>query len=210
MAWVGCKAWRVDILHRVLVALLALGLAACKAPGSRRFAVTVQDSIEAECVGVSDDYEIAQETIEGLAQDVERVWEATQLANPPLPEGRLLRVNEVENRMRAWFDPYLSANDFIIPHRYADPRTVYQGEVQDEYVEGIYEERFNTDIEDEQRGRPPCGDRLRVHGIMTLTEAEGVRGRIRWTEVQWVDTSTSSCGGYVSCARDIQLEGLEE
>jgi hypothetical protein len=191
----------------VLTSAAQLG---CEAEPSRRFAVTVQDTIETKCVGVSNDLGLSQDNLDDLADQIRRAWKANAEANPPTAEGRLLRVNELDTRMSAWFDPYVTVDDLTAPRRYADPHTVYQGETLDDQIEGVFEVRFNTDDDDQQSQRTLCGNRLRYAGLLSLTDVGGVQGRIEWAEYTWIESPVSACAGFVVCSRYIGLEGLEE
>lgn len=181
----------------------------CSPPRSRLFAITLQDATEIECEGVSLSPTFEQADVDQLARDLEGAMEAQRKADPPTPEGRMLRVNEIEDRMRAWFDPYTTVADFNAPRQYATPTTVYEGEPHDDYIEGWYEDRFNTDQQDAVNERQLCGERLRASGLLTVTDEDGVMGRIRWTDVLWLEAGISACGGQVSCVRNLEIEGLE-
>lgn len=196
--------------HLVITVVLASASVACaETEGSRQLAVTVTDSAEIECVGISNSAALEQPTMDSIAKDVERLWEDEQKREPPTPEGRVMRVNETELGMQAWFDPHPASNPALDPERFDNPLVVYAGELHDDYIEGVYRDVFNTDKEDEDAGREKCGDRVRVSGTLSLTDAKGILGRIRWQEHAYVDSVTSACAGRIECVRDIAIEGLE-
>jgi hypothetical protein len=188
---------------------LLLATLGCNEPTSRQAAVTLLDAEEIECVGVTTSEAFEQETMDSIAKDVERQWEDEKQTDPPTPEGRTMRINETEEQMQAWFDPHPSTDLVSDSERYDSPEVVYVGEYHDDYVEGVYEEIFNTDEQDEDAGRELCGDRVRVRGTLSLTDAKGILGRIRWLHIFYIDGVTSACAGRIECVRDIAVDGLE-
>jgi hypothetical protein len=194
-------------LALLLASAVLLG---CENETSRRFAVTITDTTDTECDGFSNELGLSQSNIDDLAVEIRRSWEANAEADPPTAEGRLLRVNEVDTRMSAWFDPYVTLADLSGPRSYDDPSTVYEGEVLADQIQGLFEVRFNTDDEDQETQRTLCGNRLHYAGLLSLTDGEGVQGRIRWAEYTWIESPLTACAGYVVCTRNIALEGLEE
>ncbi len=189
---------------------VAMCLAGCvDAPSSRQMAVTLMDVPEIECVGVSLSAALEAETMEELAKERERLCEDEHVFSPPTPEGRIMRVNETDKEMRAWFDPHPGAESVVDAERYDSPLVVYVGEFHDDYIEGVYTDVFNTDELDEEAGRMLCGDRVRAHGVLSLTHAKGILGRIRWEHHVYVESVTSSCAGRIDCVRDIAVDGLE-
>ena len=92
---------------------------------------------------------------------------------------------------------------------FASASVVYEGIPREDYIEGVHEAVFNTDAQDEEAGREECGDRVRMRGSLSATDAKGILGRIRWKHFVWVDSVTSSCAGRIDCVRDIAVEGLE-
>jgi hypothetical protein len=191
-----------------VVAACAL-LCACTEQGSREFAVVVLDSAEIECAGTSASPALEQETIDGIAKDLERAYADRTELDPPAQEGRILRVNETPNDMRAWFDPHPASDPLVQGLRYDNPLIVYAGETHESYFEGLYADVFNTDEIDEEGGREKCGDRFRVDGVFSATDAKGIAGRIRWQEHLYIESVTSACAGHIICVRDVHIDGLE-
>ena len=107
--------------------------------------------------------------------------------------------------MEAWFEPHPEAAD----EPFTTTLAIYRGEPREGYLEGIFEDLFNTDDEDEKAGRQPCGRRPLARGVLSVTDDDGVLGRIRWTEYHYVSSVDSACAGHVDCARDVRIEGLE-
>jgi hypothetical protein len=193
---------------RVAPAALTL-VCGCAGPASREFAVTVIDAAEIECTGTSISEALEPETLEGIANDIERAWEEQRALDPPTHEGRILRVNETEHAMRAWFDPHPGSDPLVQPLRFDNPLAVYAGGAHESYIEGSYADVFNTDEVDEEAGMEPCGDRARVDGVLSATDAKGIAGRIRWQEHTYIGSVTSACAGHVICVRDVHIDGLE-
>lgn len=192
----------------LLVSVLTCAIVGCaSSEASRQLAVTVTDATEIECAGISSSAALEQQTMDSIAKDIERAWEEAREREPPSPEGRVMRVNETELGMQAWFDPHPVSN--FDPERFDNPLVVYVGDFHDGYIEGVYRDVFNTDKDDEDAGRELCGDRLRVSGTLSLTDAKGILGRIRWQEHTYVDSVTSACAGRIECVRDIAVDGLE-
>ena len=133
---------------------------------SRQLAVTVTDSDMIECLGTTSSEALEQQTMDSIAKDMERAWEAERAKQPPTPEGRMLRVNETERDMRAWFDPHTGTGFALDAGSFDDPLVVYVGEPHDGYIEGTYESIFNTDPDDEEAGRDLCGDLLLLSGTL--------------------------------------------
>ncbi len=186
-----------------------LAVAACDpvAP-SRELAVTVTEAAEIVCTGFTNSDALEQSSMDGIAKDFERLWEEQHLSEPPRPAGRILRVNETERELRAWFEPAPRAAS-TGGVAFDSPDVVYRGVPHDDYIEGVYLGFFNTDTADREAGREPCGDRLRGAGTLSLTDVRGVLGRIRWQDHLYVDTVSSSCAGRIECVRDVAVEGLE-
>ena len=101
-----------------------------------------------------------------------------------------------------------SANDEL-PYLYDDPGIVYEGDLHDDYAEGVYRSVINTDVTDEELGLTLCGTRTLAKGTLTVTTAGGALGRIRWVHTTYVASDYSACAGRIECARDIAIEGLE-
>jgi hypothetical protein len=181
----------------------------CAGPSSRRFAVTVEESATLDCEGESFLAEVEPSTVEDLAKQQAKAWAKGAEANPPTPIGRLLYVNEVEERMSAWFAAVESTGAFG-DGRYGNPDVVYRGEVHDRTIEGLFDDLVNTDAEDEKAGRQRCGNRLLARGALALTAVDAAQGRIRWTDQQWIATTETQCAAVIRCSRDLWIEGLEE
>ena len=193
-----------------VVALAFVVLAGCDGQAaSRQLAVTLLDAPRIACVGITNTPALEQETMDSIAKDLERQWRDQREQDPPAAEGRVLRVNETERAMQAWFDPHPGSDFFSDAEAYDSPFVVYAGDVQEGYLEGQFVEVFNTDKQDEDAGRELCGDRARMQGILSVTDDDGILGRIRWTHHVWVDSVTSACGGRIDCVRDIGVDGLE-
>ncbi len=189
---------------------LALAQFGCDEPSpSRQLAVTVTDADNIECVGTSNSEALEPKTLDTIAKDVERSWEDLREQEPPSPEGRILRINETERETTAWFDPHPDHLSAFDPDGFDGPSVVYIGAFQDDYIEGSYRDIFNTDEQDEEAARELCGDRLRVSGTLSLTDAKGILGRIRWHHRIYVDSVTSACAGQIDCVRDVAVSGLE-
>lgn len=180
-----------------------------EAAASRQLAVTITDTTEIECAGITNSDALEQETLDAIAKDVARLWEDEQEREPPTPEGRIMRVNETDRTMSAWFDPHPGSEFAGDVDGYDSPFAVYVGDLHDNYIEGVYQDVFNTDEQDEDAGRTPCGDRARVIGVLSATDAKGILGRIRWHYNIWIDSVTSACAGRIECVRDVAVEGLE-
>ena len=209
----------------VAAVLLALG---CSTPKAQTFAVTLLDSTTLDCaaypVGLLSDPVMLQ----NIAKAQGKAWQDAYVSSPPRPEARILRINELETRMQAWFDPSpadsgradsgiagvgggLSAeivSGGTPTFAYDAPTTVYQGELHNDYVEGLYADSLDSDPEDQDAGRYACGPRTSAQGMLTVTKVNGVQGRIRWTDVTWVGSEFAVCEGHVDCVRNIAVEGL--
>jgi hypothetical protein len=219
---------------RWLLALVGCaGLATgCDDPRSHTYAVTLLDAATIDCLGRPQDLLADPEQLEEAAKAQQKAWKERHLTSPPVPLARVLRVNELETRMQAWFDPAVGQGslppssgdagvsdgggdsiagdgDLELPYRYDDPAVVYEGDLQDGYIEGGYADRINTDQEDEAGGMDLCGLRTRAQGKLTITTEGGALGRIRWTHIIYVPSDYSACAGQVECVRDIGIEGLE-
>ncbi len=203
----------------------------CDAPRSRAYAVTLLDSNTIECLGHPQDLLADPDHLDEVAKDLKKEWKERHLTNPSVPIAKLLRVNELETRMQAWFDPTADhvtqhpasdagvsdagvaatpdGSDPQLPYRYDDPGVVYEGELRDGYVDGAYADQFNTDETDEEQGMDLCGLRTRARGTLTITTDGGALGRVRWVHVLYVASDYSACAGRVECVRDIGIEGLE-
>lgn len=188
-------------------AALVLG---CGDPSSRSFAVTILDSPDMLCTGYADGLLADPVALQKLAKETRKTWKKELEANPPTPQARLLRVNELEDRVQAWFDPVPVASRSEDPaDHYDNMGAVYEGDLHDDFIEGVFAELFNTDEEDEEASRYLCGYRPSAHGTLTLTTDGFAFGRIRWAHVTYVPSEYSACEGRIECARDITLEGLE-
>lgn len=198
-------------MSRMSTIVVIAALVGCvDAPASRQLAVTVQDAEEIECTAVTNSDALEQETLDAIAKDVERLWEDEREREPPTREGRIMHLNETQTEMHAWFDPHPGSDFAIDSEAYDSPFAVYVGEHQEEdFIEARYIDVFNTDDQDEDAGREQCGDRVRVQGTLSLTDAKGILGRIRWSHHIWVDSVTSACAGRIDCVRDIEVDGLE-
>lgn len=206
--------------------------AGCDDSRSRTYAVTLLDSISIDCYGYAQDLLADPAALQEAAKDQQKAWKERYLGIPPKPLARVLRVNELESRMQAWFDP--AADDATapatpadagvndadaesppdpaskeLPYLYDDAGIVYEGELHDDYVEGTYRDEINTDGNDEEQGFRLCGTRTLAKGTLTITTAGGALGRIRWVHTTYVASDYSACAGRIECARDIAVEGLE-
>ncbi len=218
--------WVVPLLG---CAWLATG---CDEARSHTYAVTLLDAAAIDCLGHPQDLLADPEQLEKAAKDLQKEWKERHLTSPPMPMARVLRVNELQTRMQAWFDPAADNAtlppssgdagvsdagidpmpddpDGVLPHLYDDPGVIYEGDLHDGYVEGSYAERVNTDETDEEQGMDLCGLRTRAQGTLTITTDGGALGRIRWTHILYVASEYSACAGRVECVRDIGIEGLE-
>jgi hypothetical protein len=190
-------------MRRALVLSMLLSTA-CAEESSQEYAVTITDAISQDCRGESDNDAFEPQTLEQVAIASENQFEESRLAEPPSAEGRILRINDFDGNVRAWFDAPL--NGFGV--EFASPGAVYLGTSHSDYIEGEYKDLFNTDALDEQQGREPCGDRPRATGVLSATIGNGLIGRIRWTEYTYIPSVTSSCAARVACVRDVAVEGL--
>jgi hypothetical protein len=196
-SWLGTRM--------ALLLALATATSACGEPSTRSFAVTVTDAMELHCVGYSDSPALEQETLDAIAEDLSDAWEDETELLPPQPRGRVLLVNELRHKMEAWFEPHAEAAD----EPFTTPLAIYRGDPQEGFLEGTFEDLFNSDEEDDEAGREPCGPRPHARGVLSVTDDDGVLGRIRWTEYAWISSVDSACAGHVDCARDVRIEGLE-
>ncbi len=183
-------------------------LTGCDDRTAREFAVTVIDSAEIACTGVSNSAAFEQSTMDALAKDRQRAYEKAHESAPPTAEGRRLWVNELEHRVEAWFEQQ-PGQPPVSGTRFDSPLVVYGGDPQEDFIEATYVEIINTDDEDEDVGRELCGPRPTVSGTLSVTDTGGIAGRVRWTEYSYMSSVTSACPGWIACVRDIQLEGLE-
>lgn len=206
----------------------ALVLGGCGEPRSQTFAITLRDSPTVECTGFADGLLADPSELEELAKDMRKAYKEAKLADPPELRGLVLRVNELETTTAAWFEgpadnatttvpPYFDEEpgeppriDSTIPAAasYVAPGVVYEGEPQDDYFEGTYRQVFNTDEQDDETGLRLCGERARARGTLTITTTDGVAGRIRWIETEYVPSRLCACEGRIECARDVTIEGL--
>jgi len=189
--------------------LLLLALCGCDESSSRLFAVTVLDTARMDCKATTNSDEIEQLTIDALADDIRRAWQKTQETYPPTPLGRLLYVVTIEQQVLAWFDPAWGAEENPSHHRYDDPGSVYQGELQDDLIAANFEELINTDDVDEDFERELCGARPIARGVLSLTDGDALQGRIRWSDYSYIATADSACAASIVCSRDILVEGAE-
>lgn len=216
-------------MRRWVLLACALGVSGCGEPQSRTFAVTVTDSPTIDCTGHAHGLLADPEQLDELAKEARKAWKKAYAADPPTPQGRVLHVNELEQIMQAWFDserptvqttpspwedgePRDTSGESAPaeePPRFDDPEVVYEGGLQDDFIEGTFVDGFNTDEADEEAGLQPCGPRQRVRGTLSLTTKDGVAGRVRWTDITYLASTFSACEGRIECARDISVEGLE-
>ena len=203
---------RFAMLSLAMLTTLAC-VTGCTEDGSREFSVTVLDATEIECTGFSSSDAFEQDTMDAIADDIRKQYKKASETDPPTPLGRRLWVNELERSVQAWFEPRpgQSAQMPEDPSQLAfdSPLVVYSGNVNESFIEGKYSDFVNTDDEDEDAGREPCGNRSVVEGVLQVTDNAGIDGRIRWTTLLYVASVVSSCAGHVSCVRDIRIEGLE-
>ena len=82
-----------------------LVLAGCGTRKARTYAVTLLDSDTLECVGVEQGLLADPAELEKIAGTLHKAWKRAADATPPRPEPRVLRINELETQMQAWFDP---------------------------------------------------------------------------------------------------------
>lgn len=183
-------------------------LAGCDQPAAREFAVTVVDSPEIECTGVSNSAAFEQKTMDAIAKDRKKAYDKAHEGAPPTPVGRRLWVNELEHRVEAWFEQQPGQAPVAVAS-FDSPLVVYGGDPQDGYIEATYEDVINTDEADEEIGRALCGARPIVQGTLAVTDTSSIAGRVRWTEYSYIESVTSACNGWIACVRDIRLEGLE-
>jgi len=87
-----------------LVAAAALA-AGCDATPSRTYAVTLQDSPSLDCYGYAWGLLADPEQLAETAKQLRGEWKVAHQASPPRPQPRVLRINELETRLQAWFDP---------------------------------------------------------------------------------------------------------
>jgi hypothetical protein len=180
----------------------------CGGNSSREFAVTTLDGEEVDCTGVTNSPAIGQETVDAIAKDARKAWEMAREMDPPTRVGQRLWVNELALDVEAWFEPRSGAAQ-PAGIGFDSSEVVYRGRINDDYIEAEYADVINGDAEDEDLGRELCGDRVIVAGVLTVTDGNGIEGRVRWTENTYIGTVPSSCLGWVSCVRDIRIEGLE-
>jgi hypothetical protein len=76
----------------------------CEAPSTRSYAVTLTDSAAVECAGTALGLLADPVEREETADDLRRVWRDAYENAVLRPEPRVLRVNELETRVRAWFE----------------------------------------------------------------------------------------------------------
>jgi hypothetical protein len=213
----------------VVLAGLTL-LAGCSSPEAQTYAVTLLDSDVLECTGSAQGLLADPVALAELADELRKAWKKDHEAAPARPVPRQLQVNELGDRMQAWFGGESSsttlgdagaADDLLdgglgeegvaalsAAFGFDAPEAVYQGELRDGYVEGSYVSSIDTDQQDEEEGRLLCGPRARAEGTLTVTKVDGVQGRIRWVHTAWVSSDFSACEGRVDCARNIAVEGL--
>ncbi|MBW2523617.1 MAG: hypothetical protein JRI23_05555 [Deltaproteobacteria bacterium] len=217
-------------MRRWWAALCALAVGGCAEPSSREFAITLTDALTMQCTGIAVGLLADPEELDDYAEQMRKAYKKAMQTDPPIPRGRLLRVNELESRIYAWFEPnadspatttlpppYDAEPEEVLPTdpdvpelvTYDAPSSVYEGPPNDEYLEAHFAQVFNTDEEDEEASLRLCGPRHRARGTLTLTTTGGIAGRIRWTEIEYVPSELSRCEGRVECARDVAVEGLE-
>jgi hypothetical protein len=199
--------WR-GLFLPALLASMAGTLLGCEQRAAREFAVTVVDAAEIECVGVSNSPGFEQDTMDTLAKNYAKAYKQEHEGEPLTPVGRRLWVNELDHRIEAWFETR-TGQAAVDDSGFDSPLVVYGGDPQEGFIEGSYTDTVNTDDVYEEIGRKLCGPRTSVTGTLSVTDADGISGRIRWTEFRYVDSVRSACDGWFTCARDIKLEGLE-
>jgi len=219
----------VVLMRRWLLLGCAIVIGGCAEPRSRTFAITLLDAPTVKCTGYADGLLADPDDLDDIAKDMRKAYKEAKLAEPPTPQGRVLHVNELETRTQAWFDPSAVTStgstappydsepgtpprvDQSIPAavHYDDPTLLYEGEPLSDYIEARTAQVFNTDEQDEEQSLRLCGPRARTRGTLTLTTTDGIAGRIRWTEVEYVPSELSPCEGRIECVRDIAVEGLE-
>lgn len=190
---------------RPVALVLLLAATGCADGEARVFAATLHDAAETTCRGVSRHAAFEPELLEDLAEDLEDAYASAALASPPTPFGRVLHLHERDDAVHAWFDAPGAAGD---PVPFAHPGAVYRGPPRDGYVEGRFAVTLNLDEDDEDAGLELCGDRLLAEGVLSLTDGDGLEGRIRWRELHYVDAVPSRCLAWIECARDVLVDGL--
>jgi hypothetical protein len=181
-----------------------IAVTGCADSGARTFAATLSDALETSCRATTRHVAFEQDVLDEIAEDLEEDYASAMLEAPPPPLGRILHLLEREQEVQAWFDVAGSGE----PVPFANAGTVYRGEPQDGYVEARFAVTRNTDEGDEDAGLELCGDRLLVEGVLSLTDDDGVQGRIRWLERHHVEAVPSRCLAWIDCARDILVDGL--
>ena len=189
-------------MRRLVFALPVL--AGCTGGDARTFAATLTDALEMSCTGHTRHAAFEQEALDEIAEDMEEEYEAAMIASPPTPLGRVMHLVEREDEVQAWFDVANGGE----PVPFAHAGVVYRGPPQDGYIEGRFAVTRNDDEDDGDAGRELCGDRLLSEGVLSLTDGDGVQGRVRWRDLRYVEATPSRCLAWIACVRNILVDGL--
>jgi hypothetical protein len=192
----------MEMDRRALLLVVVASATGCASESVRRFAVTLTESSEFECRGFTNSEAFEQETMDDIASQAAETAEKLKIANPPVPLGRLLYVNDHDGRTSAWFDAAFG-------DPFASAATVYLGSSHEGYIEGRYQEVANDDEASQEAGLAPCGDLVQVQGVLAVTNVAGLLGRIRWSDYAYTGAVTSKCEAGFVCEHDIAVEGLE-
>lgn len=192
----GCAA--------ALIATTALG---CDDTSARLFSVTVQEPLTIQCEGVTyDENAYDEDTIKGFAIQTRRAWKREKERFPPLLRGRELHIIEVESSVRVWFEAGEANSDFTTGFG-----AVFDGTLEEDFVQANYEQVLNTDEDDEDAGWELCGPRPLLAGEFSATDVnDSILGRIRWQDIQYYSSESSSCAATVTCTRDVSVWGAEQ
>lgn len=188
-----------------LVIFTALCLAGCDGGQARTFAATLTDATETSCRGVTRHAAFEQDTLDEIAEDLEEAYADRLLETGAPTIGRTLRLVERSDEVRAWFEVEGASGEAVF---FAHAGVVYRGPPQDGFIEARFALTENDDLADEEAGLELCGERLHAEGVLSLTDGDGVQGRIRWRDRLYLDAAPSRCLAFIDCSRSIAVDGL--
>lgn len=198
--WCGA-AW----VRAVWVAALTTTVG-CGDAGSRRYAVTLLEPAEIDCVATARVGEPS--TGKNTADNLEAAYKTAYETIPPRPVGRRLEVMQHGDEVAAWLDSGMStpSADF-----FGGPEEVMLGPVQDDYVQVIFRRTHQANDEEVAAalGIPPCGELEDASTELSITvDGDEIEGRLRRKQTVYEPGGILTCDEKVECPRDLALTGV--
>ena len=197
---------------RALVAAAAVAvasaLAGCGEGSARRYAITLLEPAEIDCIATAR----VGEATDGKtkADEFEEAWKTAYATTPPRPVGRRLDVLEHADEVSAWLDTGVSSasTDF-----FGGPEEVMLGPTHDDYVQVIF--RRTHQANDEERaaalGIEPCAELEDASTELSVTvDGDEIEGRLRRKQTTYLPLGLLECDEKVECPRDLTLKGVAE